>query len=65
MLEEFFRMFVDGTTSMLDPTCGSGGALKAAMSLDAADVLGLEKDKEFAELANLAIETPRRKAAAT
>jgi DNA modification methylase len=53
MLRHFFRMFVDDSTSMLDPTCGSGTALRAANELDAAHVLGLEINPEFAEDAEL------------
>jgi ParB/RepB/Spo0J family partition protein len=49
MLCEFFPMFIDGNTKMLDPTCGSGTALRAAKSLGAEYVLGIEKDPTFAE----------------
>jgi hypothetical protein len=42
MLGHFFEMFVDENTRMLDPTCGSGTALCAAESLDAAQILGIE-----------------------
>jgi len=44
MLRHFFQMFVDSSTSMLDPTCGSGAALRAAEALGAKNVLGLEID---------------------
>jgi hypothetical protein len=47
MLREFFPMFVDGNTKMLDPTCGSGMALRAAKSLSATYVLGIENDPNF------------------
>lgn len=53
MLRHFFRMVVDETTVMLDPTAGSGSALRAAESLNAKFVLGLERDKEFAEAARV------------
>ena len=59
MLEYFFRMLVDSSTVMLDPTCGSGSALRAARALGADSVLGLEKNPEFAARAN---ELMRRKA---
>lgn len=49
MLAHFFRMFVDSSTRMLDPTCGSGSALRAAKKLGAASVLGLEINPDFAE----------------
>jgi len=56
MQEHFFRMFVDGNTRLLDPTCGSGSSLRAADRLGAESVLGLERDPEFARLAGEAWE---------
>jgi hypothetical protein len=52
VLGHFFQMFVDDSTIMLDPTCGSGTALRAAERLGAS-VLGLEIDKKFADDAQL------------
>ena len=49
MLRHFFSMFVDEFTRMLDPTCGSGTSLRAAESLGATHVLGLEISPEFCE----------------
>lgn len=54
MLRYFMRMMVDENTRMLDPTCGSGSALRAAASLGAGSVLGLEMNPEFAENARRA-----------
>lgn len=51
MLRHFLRMFVDNNSVVLDPTCGSASALKAARSLGAPTVLGLERDPQFYELA--------------
>lgn len=48
MLEHFFKMFVDESTRLLDPTCGSGGAIRVAHKLGAETVLGLERDPTFA-----------------
>lgn len=48
MLSHFMRMLVDEHTRLLDPTCGSASALRAADKLGAASVLGLERDPEFA-----------------
>ncbi len=59
MLGQFFRMFVDSNTIMLDPTCGSGGALRAAEALAASHVVGLERDPEFAKRANVALNKAR------
>lgn len=51
MLEHFFRMLVDDSTRMLDPTAGSGMSLKVAEQLGAARAVGLELNPEFAERA--------------
>lgn len=59
VLKHFFRMFVDEHTRMLDPTCGSGAALRAAEALGAEYVLGLEKDKETALNAESALRSFR------
>tara|TARA_R110000868_G_scaffold307378_2_gene568836 strand:+ start:277 stop:1590 length:1314 start_codon:yes stop_codon:yes gene_type:complete len=47
MLAYFFRMFVDESTYMLDPTMGSGHAVRVAENLGASHALGLERDQEF------------------
>lgn len=52
----FMRMMVDENTRMLDPTCGSGSALRAARRLGAGSVLGLEMNPEYAELARRAFD---------
>jgi ParB/RepB/Spo0J family partition protein len=51
MLAHFFKMLVDDTTTMLDPTCGSGMAVRAAAKAGACFAVGLEIDPEFATLA--------------
>lgn len=51
MLRHFFSMIVDGNTTLLDPTCGSGAALRAAESLGAVQAFGIESDEGHAELA--------------
>jgi ParB/RepB/Spo0J family partition protein len=55
MLKYFFGMFVDEGTRLLDPTCGSGAALRAAEDLGAQMVLGLERDPEHASAAKSAL----------
>jgi DNA modification methylase len=45
MLKYFMSMLVDDTTSLLDPTCGSGGAVLVAEELGARNALGLEIDE--------------------
>jgi ParB/RepB/Spo0J family partition protein len=60
MLRFFMTMLVDETTRLLDPTCGSGSALRAADSLGAAFVLGLEVNPEYVETANEATLRARR-----
>jgi hypothetical protein len=52
MLRYFLQMVVDETTSMLDPTCGSAAALRAAEDLGARSVLGLELDPNYVDSAN-------------
>ena len=47
MLRHFMEMFVDEYSRVFDPTAGSANALKAATSLGAPTVLGLERDSEF------------------
>jgi DNA modification methylase len=59
MLKHFFEMFVDESTIFLDPTCGSGSSVRAAESLGAAHVLGLERDPEFHESASRALRSAR------
>lgn len=47
MLRKLLPAFVDHTTHMLDPTCGSGNAIAIGKELGAARVLGLERDPTF------------------
>ena len=51
MLKHFFRMMVDTHTRLLDPTAGSASSLRAAKSMGASSVLGLELNEEFAKAA--------------
>lgn len=59
VLEHFFRMLVDGTTTLFDPTAGGGTALQAALSLGARSATGLELNPEFAQRANAALQKQR------
>lgn len=63
VLRHFFQMFVDSSTRLLDPTAGSGSALRAAESLGAGFVLGLERDPEHAGVARSALQSFRAKRA--
>lgn len=54
MLSHFFRMIVDENTYMLDPTAGSGSAIRACETAGGR-ALGLELNKDFARRANFAI----------
>lgn len=49
MLEHFFELFVDEFTRMLDPTCGSGSSVRAAIRLGAKFTKGIEMDPDFAK----------------
>lgn len=59
MLEHFFSMLIDETTDVLDPTCGSGSAIRVAEKLGARSVLGLDSDPRYVEAANSATITAR------
>ena len=48
MLEHFFRMIVDESTRMLDPTSGSGEAVAVAEALGAEWSQGLEINPDYA-----------------
>lgn len=61
MLRHFMQMFVDENTTMFDPTCGSGSALRAAEDLGAKFVLGLERDAKMVELASRELKLARMK----
>lgn len=59
VLKHFFEMFVDESTIFLDPTCGSGSSVRAAESLGASHVLGLEMNPEFHASASRALRSAR------
>jgi hypothetical protein len=59
VLRYFFRMLVDEHTRLLDPTAGSGGALRAAESLGCNYTQGLEVNSEFADRAREALNRSR------
>lgn len=51
VLDHFFRMLVDGTTRMLDPTCGSGTSIAAAVAAGAEYATGVEVNGEYCNIA--------------
>lgn len=51
MLHHFLRMVCDDSSRLLDPTCGSGNAVRVAYELGATAAHGLEINPDFAELA--------------
>lgn len=59
MLRHFLQMLVDTNTRFLDPTCGSGTSLRAAESLGAASVRGLEINPDWAKDARIALRKSR------
>ncbi len=64
VLKHFFRMLVDQTSRVLDPTCGSGSSLRAAEALGAKSVLGLEISLPIADAARSELRISRLKRAA-
>lgn len=59
MLRHFMGMLVDEYTSLLDPTCGSGSALRAAESLGAQRVFGMDIDENIVGSARQALRNSR------
>lgn len=57
VLEHFFEMFVDNSSTVLDPTTGSGSSLIVSTRLSAKRVLGLELDPGIHEKAARHINT--------
>lgn len=55
VLAHFYRMLVDSHTRILDPTCGSGSAIRAAVAAGASGYLGLEINPTFAKHADEAL----------
>ncbi len=51
VLNHFLRMVTDETTVLLDPTAGSGNAVRASYTLGARLSIGLELDRDFATAA--------------
>lgn len=51
MLRHFMSMYCDEYSIVLDPTAGSGSAIKAAEALGAMSCLGLELSQDFYEIA--------------
>jgi DNA modification methylase len=59
MLEHLFSAIVNSTSRVLDPTCGSGVAIRVGKKLGVAYALGLEIDENFALLARAALEAEK------
>ena len=51
MLSYFMSMFVDSNSTVFDPTCGSGSALRVALDLGASRVVGVEMDGKYYQIA--------------
>ena len=52
VVEHFLSMLVDENTDLLDPTCGSGTAIAAAVSLKARRVVGLDTEQKYVDLSH-------------
>ena len=59
VLKHFFEMFVDNSTSMLDPTCGAGSSIRAAEAMGCERAVGIERDAEFHKTAQNALAKAR------
>lgn len=55
MLEFFLSMIVDEHTAVLDPTCGSGTSVAAAIKTGASFALGVEMDASNADVARFVV----------
>lgn len=51
VLRHFLGMIINETTDFLDPTCGSGTALRAADACGARSIFGIEFDPKYAAIA--------------
>lgn len=51
VVQHFLSMLVDGTSEVLDPTCGSGTALRAALNLGAKRIVGLDIEPRYIDVA--------------
>jgi ParB-like chromosome segregation protein Spo0J len=56
MLRHFLSMIVGPHSRVLDPTCGSGSSIRAAMAVGAKSAIGLEINPDFASRARLALD---------
>ncbi len=52
VVEHFLSMLVDENTDLLDPTCGSGTSIAAAVSLKARRAVGLDTEQKYVELSH-------------
>lgn len=59
MLRHFMQMVVDENSSLLDPTCGSASSLRAAESLGAKRLLGMDVDERTVGAARQAMRQGR------
>jgi DNA modification methylase len=65
MLRYFLSMGVTKLTTFLDPTCGSGTAVRAATSLGAERALGLELNSNTAKRAQVGLQQALRTVSAS
>jgi ParB/RepB/Spo0J family partition protein len=53
VVNHFLEMLVDDTTEILDPTCGSGTALEAAINLGCKRAIGFDVNEVHVEVTNI------------
>lgn len=61
VLEHFFAGLIDSASRLLDPTCGSGSAIRTALALGASDAVGLERSPLYCDEARRALEIFQRR----
>lgn len=59
VLRYFFQMFLDETSTVFDPTCGSGNALAVAEEYKVKHLLGMDIDPKSVELAQASLRKAR------
>jgi len=60
VVKHFMQLCCDSYSEVLDPTCGSGSALRAAHDLGAARIVGMDINEEYAKVAQKQLDEHRK-----